>query len=109
MRCDTVEVHGCVSVFFFYFNSCIMIKTPNKPLLLQIQASYSGCCVFVQVVEKTVPTEPVGVICLLNGKYHVVEYSEITLQTAEKRDLSTGKLYYSMLEALQTISSQLNS
>jgi len=47
-----------------------------------------------KVVPKGFPTESVGITCKVDGKYQVVEYSEITSKAAERRN-DDGSLTFS--------------
>ncbi|XP_060533380.1 UDP-N-acetylhexosamine pyrophosphorylase-like protein 1 [Cylas formicarius] len=47
-----------------------------------------------KVVLKTDPKEPLGVICQIEDKYQVIEYSEIPPETAESKD-EDGQLKFS--------------
>jgi len=70
----------------------VLIRVADPVFLGFMHDSRADCA--AKVCAKAYPEEPVGVMCMLDGKPSVIEYSEITPAMRNLRDTTTSQLIY---------------
>jgi len=88
---DDMERKGIQIVFVYGVDNCL-VKMADPIFFGYCFEKNIDCA--SKVVSKSYPEEPVGIICLIDGKPGVLEYSEIDKDIEKMVDPKTGKLLY---------------
>lgn len=88
---SALESRGVKYLHCYGVDNCL-VKV-GDPIFLGVNIS-KGVEAGVKTVIKTDPKESVGVVAMKNGKWNVIEYSEIPAELAEAKDAQTGELQF---------------
>jgi UDP-N-acetylglucosamine/UDP-N-acetylgalactosamine diphosphorylase len=88
---DDLESHG-IDFLSQYCVDNVLVR-PVDPFFVGF-CIQRGLDVAAKVVPKRDPSERVGVVCRADGRFAVVEYSEISEELAQRRDPDSGELVF---------------